>query len=224
MSTATAAYSDKILAEIETTGSVVEAATGIAVVVLAIIGLAHAGVALFGAISAIVLGAALVAQGGAVTAEYAKLLSAATGGAVGAIELGGGMTVEVLAGGSMIILGILALIGFSSNVLISAGVIAVGAALILAAGGLQRLNMLKVKAAGMSELAKNVAEGAVACALTAQFMCGGAAIVLGILALAVPAHSTVLMLVGLLILGATVAISGTALTGRLLRLINPRQA
>jgi hypothetical protein len=224
MSTATAAYSDKILAEIETTGSVVEAATGIAVVVLAIIGLAHAGLGFFGAIAAIVLGAALLAQGGAVTAEYTKLLSAATAGTVGAIELGGGMTVELLAGGSMVILGILALIGFSPDVLISAGVISVGVALILAAAGLQRLNMLKVKAAGMSELAQKVAEGAVACALTAQILCGGAAIVLGILALTVPAYSTVLMLVGLLVLGATVAISGTALTGRLLRFLNPRPA
>jgi hypothetical protein len=224
MSTATAARSDKFLAEVETTGSVVEAATGIAVVVLAIIGLAHAGLGIFGAISAIVLGAALLAQGGAVTAEYAKLLSAATGGTVGAIELGGGLTVEMLAGGSIVILGILALIGFSPVVLISAGVIAVGAALILAAGGLQRLNMLKVRAAGMSELAQNVAEGAIACALTAQVLCGGVAIVLGILALTIPMHSTVLMLVGLLVLGATVAISGTALTGRLMRLINPRPA
>jgi hypothetical protein len=225
MSTAaTTAYTDKILGEIETTGSVVEAITGIAVVVLAIVGLAHAGFGFFGAIAAIVLGAALLAQGGTVTAEYTKLLSAATSGAVGAIELGGGMTVELLAGGGMVVLGILALIGFSPDVLISAGVIAIGAALILAAAGLQRLNALKVRASGMSELAQSVAEGAVACALTAQVLCGGAAIVLGILALTMPAHSTILMLVALLILGATIAISGTALTGRLLRMLNPTPA
>jgi hypothetical protein len=220
----TTTYHDKAILEIETTGSVVEATLGIAVVVLAIIGLAHADWVVFGAIAAIVLGAALLAQGGAVAAEYTKLLAIISGGTLGAIELGGGMTVEVLAGGSIVVLGILALVGFSPDVLLAAGVIAVGASLVLAASGLQRLNTLKVQAAGMSELAQKVTEAAVACAITAQVLCGGAAIVLGILALTVTAHATVLMLVGLLVLGATVALSGTALTGRLLRLFNPKQA
>jgi hypothetical protein len=220
----TTTYGDKAILEIETTGSVVEATLGIAVVVLAIVGLAHADWIVFGAIAAIVLGAALLAQGGAVAAEYTKLLSIISGGTLGAIELGGGMTVEVLAGGSIVVLGILALVGFSPDVLLAAGVIAVGASLVLAASGLQRLNTLKVQAAGMSELAQKVTEAAVACAITAQVLCGGAAIVLGILALTVTAHATVLMLVGLLVLGATVALSGTALTGRLLRLFNPKQA
>jgi hypothetical protein len=223
MATTVATYSDKTMLGIETTGGVVEAATGIAVVVLAIIGLGHAGSSFLGAIAAIVLGAALLAQGGAVAAEYTKLLSVITGGTLGAIELGGGMTVEVLAGGSIVVLGILALLGFAPTVLVSAGVIAVGASLILAAGGLQRLNTLKVQAAGLPELAQKVAEGAVACAITAQVLCGGAAIVLGILALTVGGSGAILMLVGLLVLGATVAISGTALTGRLLRLFTSKQ-
>jgi len=222
MTTAATTYDDKTILGIETTGSVVEAAAGIAVVVLAIIGLAHAGSSFLGGIAAIVLGAALLAQGGAVAAEYTKLLSVITGGTLGAIELGGGMTVEVLAGGSTVVLGILALLGFVPDILISAGVIAVGASLILAAGGLQRLNTLKVQAAGLSELAQKVAEGAVACAITAQVLCGGAAIVLGILALTITAYAPTLILVGLLVLGATVSLSGTALTGRLVRLFNSK--
>jgi hypothetical protein len=222
MTTATATYDDKTILGIETTGGVVEAATGIAVIVLAIIGIAHTGSTFLGAIAAIVLGAALLAQGGAVAAEYSKMLSVTSGGALGTIELGGGMTVQVLAGASIVVLGILALLGFSATVLIAAGVIAVGASLILAAAGLQRLNTLKIRAAGLSDLAQGVAEGAVACAVTAQVLCGGAAIVLGILALTVSANAPVLMLVGLLILGATVALSGTALTGRLMRLFNPK--
>jgi hypothetical protein len=95
---------------------------------------------------------------------------------------------------------------------------------VFAAGGLQRLNTLKVIASGMNELAQKVTEGAVACAITAQVLCGGAAIVLGILALTIPAHATVLMLVGLLVLGATIAASGTTLTGRLLRLFSTKSA
>jgi hypothetical protein len=220
----TTTYSDKAILEIETTGSVVEAALGIAVIVLAIIGLAHADWIIFGGIAAIALGAALLTQGGAIAAEYSKLLAMISGGTVGAIELGGGMTVEVLGGAGIVVLGILALVGFSPVVLIAAGIIVVGASLVLAASGLQRLNTLKVHAAGLPEMATKVHEAALAGAIATQVLCGGAAIVLGILALTVPAHATPLMLVGLIVLGATVALSGTALTGRLLRLFTPRPA
>jgi hypothetical protein len=165
MVTATTPYTDKTVLEVEMTGSVMEGAIGIAVVVLAIIGLAHVGSGYFGGIAAIALGAALLVQGAAIGVEYSKLLSVLTGGSLGAAELGGGVTAEMLAGGGIIVLGILALLGFSSDVLLSAGVIAVGAALILSAGGLQRLNALKVQAVGVSEIAQKVTEGAVACAI-----------------------------------------------------------
>lgn len=224
ITTSTSRYSDKPMLEIETTGTVAEAALGIAAIVLAIVGLAR-GSAFFGAIAAIILGAALLVQGGAVGAEYSKLLSTRiTGGTLGAIELGGGMTVEVLAGAAIVVLGILALLGFSPETLLAAGAIAVGASMILATGGLQRLNTLKVQAAGLSDMAQGVTEGAVAAALTAQVLCGGAAVVLGILALTVSGYSAELMLVALLVLGATSAASGTALTGRLLRLFTPHGA
>lgn len=224
MTTTTTTYGEKAVLEVETTGSVVEAALGIAVVVLAIIGLAHADWVVFGAIAAIVLGAGLMTQGGAIAVEYSKLMAAITGGTVGAAELGGGMTVELLAGSGIVVLGILALLGFNPGVLLAAGVIAVGASLVLAAGGLQRLNTLKYEAAGLSEIGQKIAEGAVACAITAQVLCGGAAIVLGILALTLTVDATPLLLVGLLVLGATVAVSGTTLAGRMMRFFNHRPA
>lgn len=217
-------YSEKSILEIETTGSVVEAAAGIAVIILAIIGLARADTGFMTSITGIVLGAALLAQGGAIAAEYSKLLAMVSGGTLGAVELGGGMTVEILAGGSAIILGILGLLGFAPEVLLAIVVIAVGSASILAASGFQRLNTLKLEAAGLSEIAQKVARGTVAGAIAAQVMAGGGAIVLGILALTLTAHAAVLTLVGLLVLGASVAVSGTALTGRLLRLFNIKQA
>ncbi|HTX60409.1 MAG TPA: hypothetical protein VMH02_12145 [Verrucomicrobiae bacterium] len=223
MSTTTYGREESAILKIETAGSVVEAATGIAVIVLAIIGLAHADSSFFGSIGAIVLGAALLAQGGAVAAEYSKLLSMISGGALGAIELGAGMSVEILAGGAMIVLGILGLLGFYPATLLASGVIVIGAALVLAANGLARLATLKGEAAGLSELAQRVAEAALAGAVTAQVLAGGAAVVLGILALTMTGRSDVLALVGLLVLGAAVAVSGTALTGRMLRLFNLRQ-
>jgi hypothetical protein len=175
-------------------------------------------------ITGIVLGAALLAQGGAIAAEYSKLIAMVTGGTVGAVELGGGMTVEILAGGSAIVLGILGLLGFSPEILLPAAIIAVGASSIFAASGLQRLNTLKVQAAGLSDIAQKVAQATVAGAIAVQVLAGGGAIVLGILALTLTAHAAVLTLVGLLVLGASVSVSGTALTGRLLRLFNIKQA
>ena len=97
--------------------------------------------------------------------------------------------------------------------------ISVGTSIILSATGIQRLNTLKVQAAGLPEIAQRVAAGAVAATLAAQALEAGAAIVLSILALSVSTHAPVLTLVGLLVLGASVALSSTALTGRLIRLI-----
>lgn len=212
-------YDEKAILEIETTSSVVEAAGGLAVVVLAIIGLARADAGFITSIAGIVLGAALLAQGGTIAAEYSKLLAMTTGGMLGASELGGGMTVEFLAGGAAVVLGILGLV-FGPNVLLAAAVIAVGASLILGASGFQRLNALKMQAAGLPEIAQKVGQAATGGAIAAQVLAGGAAIILGILAFSLTAHAAVLTLVGLLVLGAAVAISGTALTGRLLRLFN----
>lgn len=220
--TTTYSYDKRDILGIETTGSVVEAALGIAVIVLSIIGIAQSGSGFLSSIAAIVLGVALMVQGGAVAAEYSKLLSTVTGGALGALQLGSSVTAEMLAGLATIVLGILGLIGFAPVILISAAVITVGASLLLSIGGLQRLNSVKVQAAGLTELAQKTAEAAVAGAVTTQLLAGTAAIVLGILALTIPTHGAILMLVALLVLGAAVAISGTTLTGRMLRMFEPK--
>ncbi|MGB8365517.1 MAG: hypothetical protein ACLQUZ_14210 [Rhizomicrobium sp.] len=216
-------YEGKAVLEMETTGSTVEAGAAIAVVVLAIIGLARADTGFMTSIATIVLGTALLLYGATIAAGYSKLLTMVTGGTLGAVELGGGMTVEILAGGSAIVLGILGLIGFSPEILLPCAVMAVGAALILSASGVQRLSTLRVEAAGLSEMAQNISQSAVIGAISAQVLAGGAAIVLGILALTT-SHAPVLTLIGLLVLGASVAVSGTALTGRMLRLFNHKTA
>lgn len=217
-------YDEKAYLEVETTGSVIEVAAGIAVVVLAIIGLARADTGPITSIATIVLGAALLAQGGTIAAEYSKLIARATGGALGSVELGGGMTTEILVGGTAVVLGILGLLRFSPEILLPAAVITAGASSFLAASGFQRLNTLKGQAAGLSEMAQKVAHGAVSGAIAAQVLAGGAAVVLGILALTIAAHAAILTLVGLLVLGASVMVSGSTLTGGILRLFNGRHA
>lgn len=217
-------YDQKSIAEVEAAGSLIEAAAGLAVVVLAIIGLARGDTRFIVSIATIVAGVALLAQGGAVAAEYSKLLSMITGGTLGAVELGGGMTIEMLAGGGAIVLGILGLAGFDSELLLPAAVIAIGASLIFTASGYQRLNALKAQAAGLSDVAARVAQGAVGGAIAAQVLAGIAAIVLGILAFTMPVHASVLTLIGLLVLGSAIAVSGTALTGRLLQFFSIKRA
>jgi hypothetical protein len=61
--------------------------------------------------------------------------------------------------------------------------IAVGSSLVLTAGAVQRLNDLKVQAAGLPEMAQKVAQAAVSGAAGVQILAGIGAIVLGILAL-----------------------------------------
>jgi len=102
-------------------------------------------------------------------------------------------------------------------VLLAAAVIAGGGTVLLGAATLHRLAMFKARAAGISELGQVVTHAAVTSAVTAQVLTGTGAIVLGIIALSVPAHAGILVLVGILALGASITVSGAALTGRLMR-------
>lgn len=208
----------KSMIEIESSGSLIEAAGGIAVIVLTIIGLARGSEGFMTSIATIVLGVALLAEGGVIAAQFSRLLGAATGGTIGAMELGGGMTAEVLTGGGAIVLGILGLVDLHPMVLLPAAVIAIGGSLVLTAGAVERLSHLRVQATGLPEMAQKVAQAAVSGAVGTQVLAGIGAIVLGILALVSANHAVTLTLVGLLVLGSAVALSGTALAGRLMRM------
>jgi hypothetical protein len=205
----------------EGTGSAVEAAAGIAIAILAIIGLSRGGGGSLTSIATIILGAAMFVFGATMAAEYAKLVDTVGEAAVGASEFGAGISVEIMTGGTAIVLGILGLIGVSRGVLVPVAVITVGAGLILSAGSFQRLNNLRMQVSGLADIAQALSRAAVTSALTSQVLAGLAAIVLGILALSVPGSNASMMQVGLIVLGVALAMSGTALTGRMLRLFGP---
>lgn len=212
-------YEAKAILRTETAGSVVEGAAGIAVVILAIIGLARGDTGYFTSIGVIVLGAAMLIFGATIASEYGKLLAVTNDGTIGAADIGTGMTVEILAGGSAIILGILGLIGLSPGDLLPAAVITVAVALIFSASNFQRLNALKSQASGMGEIALSVSRAAMMGAMATQVLTGLAAAILGILALSTT-NTALLTQVGMLVLGVSLAFSGTALTGRMVRLFN----
>lgn len=219
--------------EFEAGGSAVEAAGGLGVIVLSVIGLAGTAPTFMASIAGIIFGVALLAQGGTIAAAFSRLLEKISGGVLGATELGGGMTLEFLGGGAAVVLGILALIGEHPEILIAVLVIGAGATLMFSAGTTQRLNDLKAEASGASEIARRVAHTAGSSAVSAQILAGLTAVVLGIVALvyhpaaqAQAAAQTsgsvdlMLVLVGLLVLGAAITLSGMALNGKLTRIFD----
>lgn len=224
---------ERHLLEVESGGAATEALGGLSVVILSVLGLVGLAMEPLAAIAGIVFGVAMLVQGAAVAAEYSALSSRITGGAMGAIELGGGMTVEVTAGVAIIVLGILALLGITPQYLLPALVITGGASLILTAGAQQRLNHLKLattaeSSQGAAWLLRATSSGAAG----GQLFLGVAAIVLGIVAFAalpsaaaagaVPmtGHWMTLTLVGLLVVGSSIMMSGGTLAGRLMQMFN----
>lgn len=205
------------VAESVATGSTAEIIGGVAAVVLAILGLAHVAPDFMLTIATIAVGAALVFEGGSIAAEYSKIVASAAEGTLQTAEVGGGMTAEMIGGITGIVLGILALLGLDTMTLSASALIVFGATLALGAGMTSRLADLKIRASGAHETAQKVAHEAVTAAADTQVLAGVAAAVLGILAL-VGLAPTTLVLIGLLAVGASVLLSGSAVGGRLLSL------
>jgi len=228
MSTTFEQRTERSLLEVESSGAAVETVGGLAVIVLSILGLARLAPEFLAAIAGIVVGVSIFAQGTAVAAEYHNLFSRLTGGALEAVELGAGMSVEVMAGAGAIVLGIIALVHIAPEILLPALVIAVGATLVLSAGTVQRLNGLKMAAAETPALAQQVMRTATGGAAAGQVLAGIAAAVLGIIALAsLPTAGSsaaaggawlTLTLVGLLVLGSSILMSGGSLLTRFVQM------
>ncbi len=90
-------------------GSIAEGVGGAGAIVLAILGLIGILPATLASIAVIAIGLALLVGGGAVAAQYSRLLTKAEPGS-GAQLIGGGMTMEALCGLTGVVLGILALL------------------------------------------------------------------------------------------------------------------
>ncbi|HLH47970.1 MAG TPA: hypothetical protein VKV96_01405, partial [Roseiarcus sp.] len=104
-----------------------EAAGGVAVVVLAILGLANVAPLTLVSVAVIVVGAALLMQAAAQSAEFARMVTATDTGEFTVADLAGGVTVEYLTGSAGIVLGILALLGIASVTLVAVALIVFGA-------------------------------------------------------------------------------------------------
>ena len=123
-----------------------------------------------------------------------------------------------LVGAAGIVLGVLALLGISSEVLLSVAVIAFGSALALSSGAVRKLSIPETGTPSLArprEVSEMFGDLMTAGAAGVQLVAGLAGLILGILAVA--GESTmILTLVALLVLGVTVLFTGGTLSGLVL--------
>jgi len=198
--------------EILTAGSVIEVVGGAGAVVLTILALSGIYPFNLGAISVIAVGAALLFAGGAVASRYSKIVNAVGRERTQEAELGGGTGAEFIGGAAGVVLGILALIDIAPITLMAISVIVFGGVFLLSSGTISTIEHFieATRFERTGHLARNV----VMSAAGVQALAGVGAAILGILAL-VGISPLTLCLVALLGLGASIVISGSALSGRL---------
>jgi hypothetical protein len=195
--------------------SLAQSIGGLAAIVLAIVGLAHVLPHYMVAIGALVIGAAFIFQGGNTFTEFSNLLPRLSGGRSVNSTVGSSVGTEVLAGLAGIVLGILALVTVTPDVLLPIAVIVFGASLIFTSGDVSRVNALKLEQAAGDDTARQVARQSFSMGGGTQVFIGLASVVLGIIAL-VGYDWAVLSLVALLVIGVSVLISSTALLDKMM--------
>ncbi len=193
-------------------GSLSEGLAGAGAVAVAIIALASGDSAVLLSIATILVGGALMFEGGAIAARYSNLLHETSHGAIDSTELGAGMSAQLIGGMGVVTLGILALLSVDATVLAPIAAIVGGGAVLLGSGATARMNALKIEKSGESDEARHLAHAAVSSAAGVQLFIGISAIVLGILGVLHIATAQ-LAVIAMLALGASVLMGGAALSG-----------
>ena len=204
-------------------GGLIDAIGGIAVAILAIIGLTGFDAERMAGIATIVLGAALLIQGGTILSEYAQVYQAAASPPAADRVGGDGLAAMFVVGAGGLVLGVLALLGLVPVDMTAIAVIAYGSALVLSSTSVRQLHLLQAQNlqmvsshSGHELLAGQMASGSAGI----QLLTGLTATVLGILAVA--GHDpVVLTLAALLVLGITVLLTGSALSSLVLSFVRP---
>lgn len=193
-------------------GSMSEGISGGVAAVLSIIGLAGFFPDILAGVATVAVGAALLSEGGSVTARLSGVFPSSQ--ALARENLGLGVTVETLGGLAGIVLGILALIRVVPLVLIPAAIVAFGGTMLVSSGIMASLNSMEIDLSDEAEPYKQVAKDAVTAAGGAQMLIGLAAVTLGILALT-EIRPAILSLVALLGIGFSDFINATAVSAKL---------
>lgn len=206
-------------------GGFADALGGIATIVLAIVALAGINTAVMIPIAVIVFGAALLIQGGTLLSEHARMILPTEMGLASIEQFSGGsLSAVFLVGASGIVLGVLALLGIAPTVLSAVAIIAFGAALIMTSNSVRELYIARraVMRAGVQNASELVAGEMASGSAGVQLLAGLTAVVLGILAVA-GTNPPTLILAALIVLGATVLLSGSTLSGMVMGFMRPAQ-
>lgn len=209
-----------IAAEAEPFGLLTEGAAGIATIVLGVIALAGVNAGVLASIITIIIGVGLIVQAFNATAENSKqfTVSGTAAAAAGGAELGGEVMIDVAAGVTGVILGILALVGINAPHLVPAALIVFGGALILSgAAAAQGRTAMTTTASGTAMQVSYQGSAAMA---GLEILVGFAAVILGILSL-VFESSWVLALVGFIAVGAAMLMVSATFSGAVVRLFTP---
>ncbi len=207
--------------EVAGAGFGMEAIGGMAVVVIAIIGLAGVVPIYLSAISSIVLGAALLFEGFSLFSRLSRLVNEPGGDRFGGLEPRGGTGAGFLASCAGIVLGVLSLLGIFPAVLLPVSAIVFGAGLILSSGTVARLNSFLVERGfADNNLSRRMADECVSAAAGGQVLVGVAAVVMGIVGVC-GVYPVTLSLVAFLVLGAGVLFTGSAVSAKLLSRVQP---
>ncbi len=196
-------------------GSLIGALGAAGAVVLSILGLAGALPFYMVTVATIVLGAAMLLEGGAIAARYDHLVRRLTpaGEPVPSVDVAGGMSAESLAGIAGVTLGVLSLLGIYPGILEPVAVIVLGAGLLFASSAVSRLNAFASEYFVTHDLTRRVMRESVQASVGGEVLFGIGAVVLGILAL-LGFDPLLLTLVGLLAVGFAAMLSGSAVGAR----------
>lgn len=201
-------------------GGLVDATGGVATVALAICGLANVHPQLMTAIATIVLGVALMIQGGTVLSDYAQVSAPSETSATQ--FSGSGVVALFLAGAVGIILGVLGILGVHPTVLSAIAMISFGVGLVLSSNSLWIVYAVRRSAAtaGVARLSREALANDIASGSAGiQALAGIAAIVLGLIALAGHENDLTVNLAALVAVGAAVVLTGSSLSATILGLM-----
>jgi hypothetical protein len=192
----------------ETTG-------GIALIVLTILALAKVDPMLLNGIAVIVAGIALLIEDGTLTGQFGGMVARMPAHRAGAAPTADRIAAGTLAGGSGVVLGILAILGIASTVLTAAAIVVFGAAVLFDFSAYSRTTALRTMSGESSEESARMAFTAAPGTNSSAMLISLALITLGILALAGLA-SSILVTVGLLGFGGYLFLQNAAMAGSFL--------
>ena len=213
-----------IAAEAEPFGLLTEGAAGIAAIVLGIIALAGVFAGILASITTIIIGVGLMVQAFNAVAEASKAL--AVGPATNVVgrgsELGGEVMIDIGAGLTGIILGILGLVGINAPHLIPSALVVFGGSLILSGAIAAQGRVLGTSMTASGAPVQISYQGSAAMS-GLEILVGFAAVILAILSL-VFETSWVMVLVGFIAVGAAMLMVSATFSGAVVRLFTPATA